>query len=218
VVLSRAYEAGDLSVVYPISRSTPAIVPLLAVPLLGEHVSLLGAVGIALTLMGMWLVQTGGALRGDALLQPAALWAYLMLLLTAGFSLVDKRAMTLLSELPWSGPVPRALAFDLVQTAAAALIFVPFVASRMGRAPLAAFARQHLGVGLLAALATLGSYVLVLEALRTAPVSYVVAVRQCSVLFAVVLAVLALSERPTRLRWAGTVGTVAGVVLIALHA
>jgi uncharacterized membrane protein len=143
VVLSRAYEAGDLSVVYPISRSTPAIVPLLAVPLLGEHVSLLGAVGIALTLMGMWLVQTGGALRGDALLQPAALWAYLMLLLTAGFSLVDKRAMTLLSELPWSGPVPRALAFYLVQTAAAALIFVPFVASRMGRAPLAAFARQH---------------------------------------------------------------------------
>jgi drug/metabolite transporter (DMT)-like permease len=218
VVLSRAYEAGDLSVVYPISRSTPAVVPLLAVPLLGEHVSTVGAVGIALTLVGMWLVQTGGALRTAALREPAALWAYLMLLLTAGFSLVDKRAMMLLSELPWSGPLPRALAYYLVQTSGAALIFLPFVLSRLGRAPLMGFVRGSVGIGLLAAVATLASYVLVLEALRTAQVSYVVAVRQCSVLFAVALAVLALSERPSRLRWAGTLGTVAGVVLIALHA
>ena len=218
MVLSRAYEAGDLSVVYPISRSTPAVVPLLAVPLLGEHVSTLGAVGIALTLVGMWLVQTGGALRTHALRQPAALWAYLMLLITAGFSLVDKRAMMLVSELPWSGPLPRALVYYLVQTSGAALLFLPFVLSRLGRAPLAEFARRRSGLGVLAALATLASYVLVLEALRTSQVSYVVAVRQCSVLFAVALAVLALSERPSRVRWAGTLGTVVGVVLIALHA
>ena len=218
VVLSRAYESGDLSVVYPISRSTPAVVPLLAVPLLGEHVSTVGAVGIGLTLVGMWLVQTGGALRTAALRQPAALWAYLMLLLTAGFSLVDKRAMTLLSDMPWSGPLPRALTYYLIQTSGAALIFLPFVLSRLGRAPLADFARKQLALGVLAALATLASYVLVLEALRTAQVSYVVAVRQCSVLFAVALAVLALSERPSKVRWAGTLGTIAGVVLIALHA
>src|SRR6185503_12080130 len=70
IVLSRAYEAGDLSLVYPISRSTPAVVPLLAVPLLGEQVSWVGAIGIALTLVGMWLVQTGGALRPEALRAP----------------------------------------------------------------------------------------------------------------------------------------------------
>jgi uncharacterized membrane protein len=126
--------------------------------------------------------------------------------------------MTLLSALPWSGPLPRALVYYLLQTSGAALIFVPFVASRIGGRPLAAFARQKLGVGALASLATLASYVAVLEALRTAQVSYVVAVRQCSVLFAVALAVLALSERPSRLRWAGTLGTVAGVILIALNA
>ena len=62
------------------------------------------------------------------------------------------------------------------------------------------------------------SYALVLEALRTAQVSYVVAVRQCSVLFAVAFAVWALSERPSRARMTGTLGTVAGVVLIALYA
>jgi uncharacterized membrane protein len=69
-----------------------------------------------------------------------------------------------------------------------------------------------------AALATLASYVLILETLRTAQVSYVVAVRQCSVLFAVAFAVWALSEKPSRLRLTGTLGTIAGVVLIALYA
>ena len=45
-----------------------------------------------------------------------------------------------------------------------------------------------------------------------------VALRQCSVLFAVGFAVWALSERPSRTRVTGTIGTLAGVVLIALYA
>jgi drug/metabolite transporter (DMT)-like permease len=217
-VLSRAYEAGDLSLVYPISRSTPAIVPLFAVLLLGEQLSGFGVGGILLTVAGMWLVHTGGAIKRNALREPAALWAYLMLLVTAAFSLVDKRAMALISSMPWESPLPRAIAFYLVQTAGAALLFVPYAARKLGARSLLAFARQHAVMGALAALATLASYALVLEALRTAQVSYVVAVRQCSVLFAVGFAVWALSERPTRARMTGTLGTLAGVVLIALYA
>ena len=41
VLLGRAYEHGDLSLVYPIARGTgPLLVPLFAVPLLGERLSL----------------------------------------------------------------------------------------------------------------------------------------------------------------------------------
>jgi drug/metabolite transporter (DMT)-like permease len=204
--------------VYPIARSTPAIVPLLAVPWLGERVSLLGAAGIALTLIGMWLVQTGGSVRMRALREPAALWAYLMLLLTAAFSLVDKHAMGLLSQQPWPSPLPRALVYYLLQTSGAALICTPYVLRRLGARELGgALRKRPLLIGF-ASLATLASYVLVLEALRTAAVSYVVAVRQCSVLFAVLFAVWALSERPSRVRLTGTLGTVLGVVLIALYA
>jgi drug/metabolite transporter (DMT)-like permease len=217
-VLSRAYEAGDLSLVYPISRSTPAIVPLFAVLLLGERLSSWGLGGILLTVVGMWLVHTGGAIKRDALRQPAALWAYLMLLVTAAFSLVDKRAMALLGTMPWESPLPRAIGFYLVQTAGAALLFVPYAVRKLGARDLLAFTHQHKWLGALAALATLASYALILEALRTAQVSYVVAVRQCSVLFAVGFAVWALSERPTRARMTGTLGTLAGVVLIALYA
>jgi drug/metabolite transporter (DMT)-like permease len=218
IVLARAYEAGDLSLVYPIARSTPAVVPLFAVPLLGEHISPVGAAGIGLTLAGMWLVQTGGAVRWAALRAPAALWAYLMLLMTAGFSLVDKRAMSLLSHVPWQSPLPRALVFYLLQTAGACVICAPYAIKRTGLIRMRSVVRAHGVLVAGAASATLLSYVLVLEALRTAPVSYVVAVRQCSVLFAVAFAVWALSERPSRARMTGTLGTIAGVVLIALYA
>ena len=68
------------------------------------------------------------------------------------------------------------------------------------------------------ALASFASYALILEALRTAPVSYVVAVRQTSVIFAVILAVGWLGERPSRIRVLGGLATVVGVALIALRA
>jgi drug/metabolite transporter (DMT)-like permease len=57
----------------------------------------------------------------------------------------------------------------------------------------------------------------VLQALATAPASYVVAVRQASVLFALLLGVLRLRERPGRPRVLGALATVAGVALIALY-
>jgi uncharacterized membrane protein len=47
-------------------------------------------------------------------------------------------------------------------------------------------------------------------------VSYVVAVRQSSVLFAVALSMLFLRERPSRVRLLGALATVAGVVLISV--
>ena len=58
-------------------------------------------------------------------------------------------------------------------------------------------------------------YGLILEAYRTAPASYVVAVRQLSVLFAVGIAVFFLGEKPGGRRIAGAAATVAGVALIA---
>ena len=51
--LSSAYERSELSLVYPIVRSTPALVPLVAVPLLGESLSVAGALGIALVVLSL---------------------------------------------------------------------------------------------------------------------------------------------------------------------
>jgi drug/metabolite transporter (DMT)-like permease len=60
------------------------------------------------------------------------------------------------------------------------------------------------------------AYVLVLVAYRYAPAAVVSAVRETSVLFAVVLAAPVLRERVSRTRLAGAVLVVAGVSAIAL--
>ena len=66
--LSRAYAHADMSLVYPIARSTPAFVPLIAVPLLGESVSPLGALGIALVVLSLWAVTADGRLNARVFL------------------------------------------------------------------------------------------------------------------------------------------------------
>lgn len=240
IALARAYERGDLSIVYPISRSTPALVPLLAVPWLGEQLSLAGVLGIALTLIGMWLVQMGDLLwkrtrpgarawsvlpgtLGASITRVLAharrsIWAYVLLLISTAFSITDKRLMAGLSSMPWESPLPRAVVAYFLPTLGAFAVIVPYALLTLGAPKLASVFRARSGWILGATFATFASYALTLEALRTAQVSYVVAVRQCSVLFAVALAVWMLREQPSRSRVLGALGTVTGVVIIALYA
>ena len=106
-----------------------------AVPLLGEVPSLQGAIGIGVVALGMWLVQTDGAVRWGALLEPGAGYAYLALAATVVYSLVDKAAMQRLAEDAWSGPAPRAVVFYCLMCAGSAAIFLPLAATRLRRIP-----------------------------------------------------------------------------------
>lgn len=225
--LSRALAAGELSVVYPIARSAPAFLPLVAVPLLGEPVSPQGALGIAVVVAGMWAVQldaggdagaagsTGSLLR-RLLVAPGAGWAWLTLAASVGYSLVDKLAMARLGALPWDGAVPPAVAWYVILCSAGMLVFTPLALRHVPPRALAEQARREGRSALLASLVGFAGYGLILHALRSAPVSYVVAVRQASVLFAVALGALRLRERPSRLRLAGALATVVGVALVAV--
>jgi drug/metabolite transporter (DMT)-like permease len=221
--MSRAYEHGDLSLVYPIARSTPAFVPLVAVPLFGESISPGGGVGIAIVVVGIWLVHGGG---GGGLLElssPAARFAYLTLMATVGYSLLDKAAMANLAAAEWSSVIPRPVVYSLLPVVYSLLIagantvvFAPLVLRTRGLAALREAAHTQLGRATAASLVSFASYTLILAALQTALVSYVVAARQTSVLFAVGLGVALLGERPGRARVAGALATVAGVALIAV--
>lgn len=214
--LVQSYEHGDLSLVYPIARSTPALVPLLAVPLLGESIGLAGGTGIALVLVGMWAVQTQGRIAWRAMRSLGALFAYLTLLASAFYSLIDKQVMIWWDAAPWTGPAPRALVFLVVLELGYLPFFAALAMRRVGLGEVRGVLGRSPGRVFGGALAGIASYGLILEAFRSAPVSYVVAVRQTSVLFAVGLAVLLLGERPGRVRVLGAVAIVAGVALIAL--
>lgn len=214
--LSRSYTHGDLSFVYPIARSTPALVPLVAIPLLGESISMLGGMGIALVLIGMWAVQTDGRTHWRDFRSLAAGFAYLTLLTTVAYSILDKQGMAALEAAPWTGPAPRALVYMALMEVGYMPLFTALALRRVGLAPLRSLFRQRPGSILAGALCGVLSYVLILETFRSAPVSYVVAVRQSSVLFAVVLGVAVLGERPGPVRLLGALANVIGVGLIAI--
>ncbi len=214
--LTLAYRHGDLSLVYPISRTTPAFLPLVAVPLLGEELSAVGVAGIAFVVLGMWMVQTDGRLRRSELASRGALYAYLTLLATVAYSLTDKRAMALLDASAWTGPAPRAVVYFFLINGAHLPLFGLLARRELGGGALLRAAREQ-GLWLAAwLLASFASYSLILEALRRASASYVVAVRQASVLFVVGFSVLWLGERPGPVRLLGIAAMLAGVVSIAL--
>lgn len=214
--LTRAFEHGDLTLVYPIARSTPAFLPLLAVPVLGEQLSAGGVAGIAVVVVGMWLVQIGVSLDVRALASPAARYAALTLLATVGYGLADKAAMAQLAGGAWSSPMPRALAWYALLTLGSTLLFSPLVLAQRGFRAVRDGVRANLLPASIASSLSVVGYGLILKALETAPASYVVAVRQSSVLFVLVLGVFRLRETPGRVRVLGAAATVLGVGLIAV--
>lgn len=214
--LTCAFEHGDLTLVYPIARSTPAFLPLIAVPLLGESISPGGGIGIAVVVLGMWMVHVGPGLRWSAFTSLAARFAYLTLAATVVYGVCDKAVMAELARGPWSSPVPRFLAYYTILSFASMLLFSPMVLARRGLGIVRQAARATLLPASLTSLLGVFGYGLILKALETAPASYVVAVRQTSVMFAIVLGVFQLRETPGRTRILGGVATVLGVLLIAL--
>jgi uncharacterized membrane protein len=225
--LSLAFAGGDLSLVYPIARSTPAFLPLVAVPLAGERLSWAGGVGIATVVAGMWAVQLGGdgsppddVTRRGALVRrltsrPVG-FAYLALAASVAYGVIDKLLVTELAGGPPTGALPPSLVAFFALWAGCVVFFVPMALLRLPHGVLKRTLRKEWRTVTLASGIGIAGYSLILKALETAPASYVVAVRQSSVLFVLVLSVGILGERPTAMRVAGALATVTGVALIAI--
>ena len=124
--------------------------------------------------------------------------------------------MALLDANPWQGPAPRAVAYYALLCVSYLPFFYLFSRRRLELGSLKATARARPLAIVSVVIASFVSYTLILQALRTAPVSYVVATRQLSVVFAVGLALFWLRERPSRARIMGALLTVVGVATIGL--
>lgn len=227
--LSRAFESADLSLVYPIARSTPAFLPIFAVLLLNESLSLTGIIGIAVVVVGVWTVQLAGAQAGakrrgfaehrawliERLSQPGLGFAYLTLAATVGYGLFDKAVMAELHTVTWTSPVPRALAVFALLALGYSVVYTALAARRVTLGQLRTTMREEWPMATAAAIIGIVGYGLILHALSTAPASYVVAVRQSSVLFVLLISVFFLRERPGPIRAIGALATVAGVAVLA---
>lgn len=217
-VLLRGYRASDLTVVYPVARGTgPLLTAAAAVLLLGESLSGLGLGGIAAVAGGVFLIAggprllqalrgTGGDAAGRLRVQRGIAWGAATGVCIACYTVIDGYAVTVLALSP--------ILVDYFGN----LLRIPFslpVALREPAATLAAWRttwRWALVVALLSPL----SYVMVLYAMRMAPLSHVAPAREVSMLFAALLGGRLLGEGDTRLRLVGAGCIALGVAALAL--
>jgi len=100
--LASAYPTGDLSIVYPLVRSSPVIVVTIAVFLLGhgEQISGLSITGIALITAGGFLLPMPhiGDIRVKNYLNKSSIAALVAVCGTASYSTIDDQELRLLRE------------------------------------------------------------------------------------------------------------------------
>jgi drug/metabolite transporter (DMT)-like permease len=207
-LLARSYRQTDLSIAYPIARGTGVLLaPILAVPIYGDRPSPLAWLGIAAILGGIiWLHAP--ALRrsvsrvglGQVLVGPPLLTG----LTIATYSLIDAGGARRVQPI-----VYLYLLFTL-----STLFLAPYMVRRRWQA-VRAEARNVRSVALAGA-AAFGTYVVVLAALRLAPVSYVVPIREISIVFAALIGAWGLGETLNRTRAAACLLVTAGVILIGV--
>jgi drug/metabolite transporter (DMT)-like permease len=210
-LMGRAYEGGDLSLVYPLSRSNPVYIPIWAALFLGERLSPLGLAGIAVTCLGVYTVGLE-AISWKATLSPIRSLntrpSQLALLTAISASIgacIDKVGVGTVQ------PFAYVFLFFVMMVV---LYSAYILATRRGRA-ISREWRANRGNVLLGGLFGM-SYVLTLLAMATSAVSYVISARQVSVVVGTVLGVWLLKERYGAIRIASSLVICAGVVMIGL--
>jgi drug/metabolite transporter (DMT)-like permease len=211
--LTRAYRAGDLSVVYPIARgSAPLFLLCWAVLFLGERPTRIGLLGILTVVGGLYLINLpslndwGRPLYGFR--SVASRWALLTGLLISWYSALDKLGVRYFSPLVY--------VYLLSLVCWICLSFQWLIARR--RAALVAEIGASKRIASIIAAGILGNvaYLMVLAALRITPVSYVAPVREVSVVMGAWIGTRFMGEQAGSLRIIASALIALGISLIAI--
>lgn len=214
LLLLRGYRKADLTVVYPLARgSGPLLSSLMAVVLLGEQISALGAAGIAGVVGGVFLIAGGPALwrrAGSAAdrqrIHKGMFYGVASGVFIAGYTVVDGYAVKVLLLSP--------ILVDYVGGLLRLFLVVPSVARDLPAAR--ALWRVQWKYAVFVGVVSPVSYVLVLYAMQTAPLSHVAPAREVSMLFAALIGGQLLGEGDRRVRLLGAGFIAAGVMALAL--
>jgi drug/metabolite transporter (DMT)-like permease len=203
--LGYAYEHGDLSRVYPIARGTaPMIVLVVSALFLTDTMTPTEVAGVVVLGLGILVMVRGVFTSGESRkMLPFALGAAAA---TAGYSITDglgaRAAGDAVLYVGWLMMI-------------AAVFYVPVAVALKGtvlfRAPPRAW-----GMGLLAGALSFGGYAIAVWAMTVAPIALVAALRETSILFAVLIGWLVFGEAMTRGKALAALIIVAGVMLTRL--
>jgi len=205
LVLQAGYRTSDLSLVYPIARGSGPLLSFVgATILLGERPTVLAGLGLVLIVAGILLVA--GLTREPHRAPKAGIFFGLLTgLFIAGYTVNDGWSVKSLALSPFiidfSGNLIRVVVLTPL-----ALRDLPGVAREVR-----VYAKPAAVVGVLGPL----GYILVLFAMRIAPISHVAPARELSTLVGTYFGSRLLREKAVPARLAGAVCIVVGVVSLA---
>jgi drug/metabolite transporter (DMT)-like permease len=206
--LTEAYRTGDLGQVYPIARgAAPLMTAVLSTTILGEDIGLQGWAGILVLVSGVFLLSLRGGSDVARVDRRAVGFALFTAMTICGYSLVDGIG----ARISGNAHAYAALLFTLDGACMALIAF-------WRRGPsIFTEARIYWKTGLIGGPLTVGSYWITIWAMTVAPISLVAALRETSVLFAAVIAVVILKEPLRPARALAALLIVCGLALIRLH-
>ncbi|MGD2141892.1 MAG: EamA family transporter [Candidatus Bathyarchaeota archaeon] len=214
ISLSRAFELGDLSVVYPLARSSPLFLTVLAVVFLGESISFYGALGIALMVLGVYTIHLRSLNLNEltlplrSLRNRASQYALLTALWTTFYSLFDKAGVTAVNP----------FAYSLWLEIFIAPMMTVVVLWRSGTEALVREWRDSKITAIVSGFLMRFGYFIVLWVMSKVQVSYVLALRQISVVLGAAAGVFLLGESYGKARLVSSVIMFFGIYLLAVLA
>lgn len=211
VSMGQAYQTGDLSVAYPLARgSAPLFITLWATLLLREQLTTLGLMGILLIAGGLYLINARSwrdlwePLRH--LGNPVSRWALFTGLCISVYSIIDKVGTEYVPPFTY-------IYLVLLVTF---LAFTYYILVSGKKASIAAEWRANKVGILVAGVADLLTYYLVLLAMQISYVSYGGSVREMSVMLSAFLGSTLLREGYGRIRVFASVLVFLGILLIGV--
>ncbi len=203
-LLFHSYRLGDLSHVYPIARGmAPVLVALGAQVFAGETLPPLAWLGVLVTSFGIFLLS--GKMFSAPTPPLVVLTAMATGLMIASYSLVDGLGVRV------AGTGRGYIGWLFI----AEIIVVSVVFLRLGKR-IKQIARKTVFMGLLGGLISAIAYGLVIYAKSFSPLAMVSTLRETSVVFAALIGMLWLGERPWKLRIVASATVASGVILMTL--
>lgn len=205
--LARSYRTGDMGQVYPIARGTAPFLSFLgAYVWTGETLDPPGIAGMAVLIAGIWLIAMKGGRGALKLDGPTMLFALGTSAFIGAYTITDGLGGRISgSPSSYAGFV---FMLDAIMLTAATVWLRGTEVFRL--------VRPHLASGLAGAAMSGGAYWMVIWAMTVAPIGAVAALRETSILFAVLLSAAFLGEPLTRWRIAGAALIVAGAALLRM--
>ncbi len=206
--LIESYRTGDLGQVYPIARGAAPLMTAVATTfIVGEELNLSGWAGIVALVAGVILLSARGGRELTQIDRRAIGFALLTALTICTYSVVDGIGARLSQN---------AVSYVLWLLIGNALLLVPYALYRDGRDVIPAMQR-YWARGFLGGALQVLSYGTVLWAMTLAPIAIVATLRETSVLFGAVIAVVVLKEPLRAVRIGAALLILAGLVLIKIQ-